>query len=175
MSKQNPYLNARREWDERYGGLISRARNWQLMAAGSLAVAVVAVVGIAFVGSQSKIQPFVVVTDQLGSPVAMARPAPVARADLDKRLMVAQLAAFIKDVRSMLPDAVAQQVTLNRVYAMAGRDVAGFLNEFFASSVKSVGELRLRKLAKHVIQGELSDSEGAKPVGFSHGHFDLVV
>ena len=55
MSKQNPYLNARREWDERYGGLISRARNWQLMAAGSLAVAVVAVVGIAFVGSQSKI------------------------------------------------------------------------------------------------------------------------
>jgi len=131
MSKQNPYLNARREWDERYGGLISRARNWQLMAAGSLAVAVVAVVGIAFVGSQSKIQPFVVVTDQLGSPVAVARPAPVARADLDKRLMVAQLAAFIKDVRSMLPDVVAQQVTLNRVYAMAGRDVAGFLNEFF--------------------------------------------
>lgn len=58
MSEQNPYLNARREWDERYGGLISRARNWQLMAAGSLAVAVVAVVGIAFVGSQSKIQPF---------------------------------------------------------------------------------------------------------------------
>jgi len=131
MSNQNPYLNARREWDERYGGLISRARNWQLIAAGSLAVAVVAVVGIAFIGSQSKIQPFVVVTDQLGSPVAVARPAPVAKADFDKRLMVAQLAAFIKDVRSMLPDAVAQQVTLNRVYAMAGRDVAGFLNEFF--------------------------------------------
>jgi len=139
MSKQNPYLNARREWDERYGGLISRARNWQLMAAGSLAVAVVAVVGIAFVGSQSKIQPFVVVTDQLGSPVAVARPAPVARADLDKRLMVAQLAAFIKDVRSMLPDVVAQQVTLNRVYAMAGRDVAGFLNEFFQGQLAVFG------------------------------------
>ena len=38
-----------------------------------------------------------------------------------------------------------------------------------------MGELRLRKLAKHVIQGELGDSEGAKPVGLSHGHFDLVV
>lgn len=80
MPKQNPYLNARLEWDERYGGLISRARNWQLMAAGSLAVAVVAVVGIAYVGSQSKIQPFVVVTDQLGSPVAVARPAAQATA-----------------------------------------------------------------------------------------------
>ncbi|MEY4756084.1 MAG: hypothetical protein RJA34_982 [Pseudomonadota bacterium] len=131
MSKQNPYLNARQEWDERYGGLISRARNWQMMAAGSLAVAVVAVVGIAYVGSQSKIQPFVVVTDQLGSPVAVARPAAIAKADFDKRLMIAQLAAFIKDVRTMLPDAVAQQVSINRVYAMAGRDVAGFLNDFF--------------------------------------------
>ena len=47
--------------------------------------------------------------------------------------------------------------------------------ELAASSVKSVGELWLRKLAKHVIQGEFSDSEGAKPIGFSHGHFDLVV
>ena len=42
-----------------------------------------------------------------------------------------------------------------------------------ASSVKSVGELRRRKLAKYVIQGELGDSEGAKPVGFSHGHHVL--
>lgn len=51
MPKQNPYLNARREWDERYGGLISRARNWQRIAADSLAVAVVA--GIAFIGPSS--------------------------------------------------------------------------------------------------------------------------
>jgi diguanylate cyclase (GGDEF)-like protein/PAS domain S-box-containing protein len=35
---------------------------------------------------------------------------------------------------------------------------------FQASSVEPVGELRLRKLAKHVIQGEFGDSEGTKPV-----------
>jgi type IV secretion system protein VirB5 len=28
----NPYLAARREWDERYGHLITRERNWRLMA-----------------------------------------------------------------------------------------------------------------------------------------------
>jgi len=38
-----------------------------------------------------------------------------------------------------------------------------------------VGKLRLRELAKYVIQGELGDFEGAKPVGFSHGHFDLAL
>jgi len=63
--------------------------------------------------------------------VAVARPAAVAKSDFDKRLMISQLAAFIKDVRTMLPDAVAQQVTLDRAYAMAGRDAAAFLNTFF--------------------------------------------
>ena len=29
----NPYLAARREWDERYGDHIVRARNWRTMAA----------------------------------------------------------------------------------------------------------------------------------------------
>jgi hypothetical protein len=38
-----------------------------------------------------------------------------------------------------------------------------------------VGKLRLRQLAKCMIQGEFRDAEGAKAVGFSHGHFDLVI
>jgi hypothetical protein len=63
--------------------------------------------------------------------------------------------------------------------AKAAGVIVGTINlgkpSFSASSVKSVGQFRLRKLAKHVVQGELSDSEGAKAVGFSHGHFDLVV
>lgn len=29
---ENPYLAARREWDERYGNLITRERNWRIMA-----------------------------------------------------------------------------------------------------------------------------------------------
>jgi type IV secretion system protein VirB5 len=32
-SLHNPYLAARHEWDERYGDLITRAKNWRLMAA----------------------------------------------------------------------------------------------------------------------------------------------
>jgi type IV secretion system protein VirB5 len=31
-SEFNPYLAARREWDERYGEIIIRARNWRFMA-----------------------------------------------------------------------------------------------------------------------------------------------
>ena len=34
----DPYLDARREWNERYGSYISRAKNWRLMAFGVLGV-----------------------------------------------------------------------------------------------------------------------------------------
>ena len=45
----------------------------------------------------------------------------------------------------------------------------------FASSEKSVGDIRLRQLAKCVIQRDFRDVEGAEAVGFSHGQFGLVV
>jgi len=45
----------------------------------------------------------------------------------------------------------------------------------FASSAKSVGEFRLRKSAKYMIKRQFCDPERSKTVGFSHGHFDLVV
>lgn len=38
-----------------------------------------------------------------------------------------------------------------------------------------MGELWHWTLSKYVVQDELGDSEGAKAVGCSHGHFDLVV
>ena len=131
MADKNPYLNARREWDERYGNLISQKRGWQHAALGSIAVAICSVVFVGYIGSQSKIQPFLVVTDQLGSPVAVARPAPVAKAEFDERLFVAQLATFIKDARQVIADPVAQQVSIDRIYAIAGRDAAQFLNSHF--------------------------------------------
>ena len=42
----SPYLAARREWDERYGDLLTRARNWRTMAALCSLVALVATGGM---------------------------------------------------------------------------------------------------------------------------------
>lgn len=38
----NPYLAARHEWDERYGDLVTRAKNWRTMALVSGLVALLA-------------------------------------------------------------------------------------------------------------------------------------
>jgi hypothetical protein len=45
----------------------------------------------------------------------------------------------------------------------------------FASSEESVGDVRLRQLAKCMIQRGFRDVEGSESVGFSHGQFGLVV
>jgi len=64
---------------------------------------------IAWIGSQSKIQPFVVAVDSLGAPVAVARPQALARgAQLDERVIRSQLATFITNSRSLLSDTQGQ-------------------------------------------------------------------
>lgn len=130
----NPYLNARREWDERYGDLMTRARNWQRFAAISAAIAGLSVAGIAYIGAQSKIQPFVVVTDQLGSPVAVARPVSTGKTAADQRIVIATLANWVVNARTVTSDAAAQQVFVDRVYAMVSKSVADQLNEWFKTN-----------------------------------------
>src|SRR5271168_4716007 len=88
---ENPYLSARREWNERYGDYIAHARNWRGAAFAALAIALVLAIGVAWQAAQSKVVPYVVEVDKLGDAV------PVARADraapADGRVVKAELAA----------------------------------------------------------------------------------
>ena len=101
------YLAARREWNERYGSYIAQAHAWRLTALASLGVAFVAVVGIAWIGAQSRIVPYVVQTDKLGDAIAVSR-ADVS-APADPRLIRAQLARWMDDVRSVYVDVAAEK------------------------------------------------------------------
>src|ERR1035438_8237798 len=93
----NPYVAARREWDERYGDLITRARNWRFIAVLSATATLVAVAGIVVLSARSKIVPFVVAIDSLGRTVA-AGPAEVTTTT-DEKLKKAVLFAWIEDLR----------------------------------------------------------------------------
>ena len=128
----NPYLNARREWDERYGDAISRAHNWKMMAFGAVAVAGIAVAGIAYIGAQSKIEPFVVTIDKMGNPIAMAQP--VTGGAVNQRIIEAQVASWVWNWRSMLSDPIAQKQLLAQVYAMASTQTAAEINPWYKRS-----------------------------------------
>jgi type IV secretory pathway TrbF-like protein len=126
---EDPYLNARREWNERYGSYIARARNWRLAALGSIAVSLVLAFCVIWFGSQSKIVPFVVEVDKLGQAAAVKRADRAA--PTDQRIVKAQLAAWIVDVRSVSPDPIAQKAALTRIYGMADSSGATVLNDYY--------------------------------------------
>jgi type IV secretion system protein VirB5 len=126
---ETPYLSARREWNERYGDYIARARSWRLAAFGAIAVALALAIGVIWQGAQSKVVPYVVEVDKLGDAVAVARADRAASADV--RVIKAQLAAWIVDVRSVSSDPLAQKAALSRSYATTAATATLFLNDYY--------------------------------------------
>jgi type IV secretion system protein TrbF len=127
----NPYLSARREWDERYGDQIMRAKNWRFMAILSGMVALVAVGGIVHLSVRSKVVPFVVALDSLGRTVAAGPAEETTTAD--ERLKKAALFRWIDDLRLVTSDAIAQRKAVDRVYAhlAMGSQAQAFIHSFY--------------------------------------------
>ncbi|MFM2083189.1 MAG: hypothetical protein RLY95_7 [Pseudomonadota bacterium] len=166
QASSNPYLNAKREWDERYGDQISRAHSWRIAALASSAVSALAVLGAVYIGSQSKIQPMVVALDTLGSPLALALPS---KAAPEKRILEAQIANWIWNARTVISDGAAQKELIARVYAMAGKDAAQFLNSEYAehppfggqsTSVSITGILPISNDTFQVTWNEVTTKDG---------------
>jgi len=126
------YIAARAEWNKRYGSYIAQAHAWRLTALASLGVAFLAVAGVVWIGAQNRVVPYVVQTDRLGDALAISRAdiAPPA----DPRLIRAQLARWIADVRSVYVDVAAERTLIKDAYAMVDRNGAGVrtLNDWFS-------------------------------------------
>jgi type IV secretory pathway TrbF-like protein len=129
---ESPYVYARREWNERYGSYIARARTWQMVAIGAMALSGVLGLSLVKVASQAKVQPFVVEVDKLGQAVAV-RPADAAYTP-DQRIIRFQLANFITNARSVTPDPIVQKRWLDSVYSVASTAAASYLNDFYKKS-----------------------------------------
>jgi type IV secretion system protein VirB5 len=130
----NPYLAARREWDERYGNLISRERNWRRMALLCGLTTLVAIGGIVRLSVRSQVVPFIVAIDSLGRTVASV-PAEQATA-MDDRLKRAALFNWVGDLRMVTTDGVAQRKAIDRVYSYigAGSQAQTFISEFYRNT-----------------------------------------
>jgi len=111
----SPYIEARREWNERYGEYIQQARHWRNMAICSVVVLVVSLGGALYISAQRKIQPYVIQVDklQLAEPYTQTHGTQV-----DPRIIKAYLARFVADWRTVTVDRQAQKGAIDRVFAM---------------------------------------------------------
>jgi type IV secretion system protein VirB5 len=114
-----------------FGDLAKGKRNWQLAAFGALALAFILGAGLIVTANQSHITPYVVEVDRLGQAQAFG-PAEQLHA-VDQRLIVSQLARFIRDIRTVLGDPAGQADLIKRAYAFVDRDVSPFLNAYFTT------------------------------------------
>lgn len=126
---ESPYVAGRREWNERYGSYISRARTWQMVAFASMGLSAVLGTALTYNASQSKVQPFIVQVDKLGEAIAVS---PAEAVGLpEQRIVRFQLANFITNARSVTPDPIVQKRWLDGVYAISTSSAAAFLNDYY--------------------------------------------
>ena len=128
----NPYIAARHEWDERYGSLISQARNWRVAFQISAAMAFVAVTGATWLSVHSHTKVFVVALDQLGRSVAAGYADQTSVAS-DDRVRRSSILNWVESLRTVTSDTVAQAKAIKAVYAQIAQGSAAMsaINDFY--------------------------------------------
>ena len=70
----NPYVEARREWDERYADLVLGKPNWQIAAGGLLLLSLILASANVWLITRSRYVPYVVEVDKLGYALTVPQP-----------------------------------------------------------------------------------------------------
>jgi type IV secretion system protein TrbF len=112
--RENPYLSARRTWNGVLESEASSRRLWQIVALGSLTLAIGALGGLIAIASQSKIVPYVVALNGRGEVAASGIAVPARASGL---VVHATLAQFISDARMVTVDTALQRKAILWLYA----------------------------------------------------------
>lgn len=135
MDIENPsaiYMAGRREWNERHGSDLTRARQWMAACFFAMALAAVSTGCAVWLAAQSKVEPFLVEKSNLGEAVAVHRlpPAPPPNSNDIK----SHLQRWIGDVRSVYGDTLAERNIGTEAYDFIDRqsDALNQLNAWFA-------------------------------------------
>ena len=126
MSKQaeNPYLEGKRAWLEQAGDAVKAKNDYRLLAIGCFALAMVSLCGLVAMALQHKVVPYAV---EFNAHSEVVR---VTRADEMTKPNESQIKAALNDwiigARSVWGDRRAQELMINKTYALTLPDSAAF-------------------------------------------------
>ena len=125
---ETPYQAAQQLWDERIGSSRVQAKNWRLMAFGSLALAFVMASGLILYSARSTITPYVVEVDRTGQVLGVG---PAVEAYHPQNAEIAYfLSRFIEDVRSVPLDPIVLRQNWLEAYDYVTPRGAAMLNAY---------------------------------------------
>ena len=125
---ETPYQRAAQVWDERIGSARVQARNWRLMAFGSLFLSAGLAFGLVWQSARGSVVPWVVQIDKIGQAQAVA-PAVADYRPNDPQIAW-HLARFIEQIRSIPVDPVIVRQNWLRAYEFTTDRGAMALNDF---------------------------------------------
>ena len=139
--EERSIIAGRREFESVFMNAARAKRNWQIMAFAVTALLCVREASYQYYAAGSRVTPYVVEVDRFGRAQAFGAAEPLKATD--RRVMIAQLAGFIRNVRTVLPDANAQAEVMRQAYAFVDQTAAEFLNDYFSKPVndpRALGE-----------------------------------
>ncbi|WP_432763532.1 conjugal transfer protein TrbF [Brevundimonas aurifodinae] len=125
---ETPYQRAAQAWDDRIGSARVQARNWRLMAFGSLILSGGLAAALVWQSASGTVVPWVVQVDRLGATQAVA-PAEVDYRPTDPQIAW-HLARFIEQTRSIPADPIVLRQNWLRAYDLTTDRGAAALNDY---------------------------------------------
>jgi type IV secretion system protein VirB5 len=125
---ETPYQRAAQAWDERIGSARVQARNWRLMAFGSLVLACGFAAALVWQLTRGTVVPWIVQVDRFGEAQAVA-PAVSDYRPTDPQIAW-HLARFIEQVRSIPADPIIVRQNWLRAYEFTTDRGAVALNDY---------------------------------------------
>ena len=125
---ETPFQKAGQIWDERIGSARVQARNWRLMAFGSLMLSMGLSAGLIWQSTRGSVIPWVVQIDRLGQAQAVS-PATADYKPTDPQIAW-HLARFIEDVRAVPADPIVLRTQWLRAYDFVTEKGAVALNDY---------------------------------------------
>ena len=117
LTLDNPFLTARRTWNDYISSQVAQKKLWQFVALTSLMISLLCVLGIMYIGAQSKIQPYLIEVDKFGRTQYSGFLPKYAFKDIDERVVTLMLSDFIYDSRSVAFDPDVELKNINRLFS----------------------------------------------------------
>ena len=155
---ETPYQRAAQIWDDRIGSARVQAKNWRLMAFGSLALSAALSAGLFWQSMNGSIVPWVVQVDRVGQAQAIA-PATADYQPNDAQIAF-YLARFIEQVRGIPADAIIVRQNWLRAYDFTTQAGALALNDYARSNDP------FAKVGRQQVAVEVSSVIRASPSSF---------
>ncbi|MHC5653674.1 conjugal transfer protein TrbF [Stappia sp. ICDLI1TA098] len=165
---ETPYQKAAQAWDERIGSARVQAKNWRIMAFGSLILSAGCASALVWQSARGTVVPWVVQVDNLGQAQTVA-PANADYRPTDPQIAF-HLGRFIEQVRAIPADAIIVRQNWLRAYEWTTDRGAAALNDYARANDP------FAKVGRQQVAVEVSSVIRASPnsfrVAWTERHFE---